>query len=220
MTRYCGPILLLFAVALLLGCEELASLLQNKPPVIDRLIAIRDRLLPTDTTTVLIEAHDPEGGALSYEWSAEQGTLSTTTGRHAVWTAPAAGNYKISVKVFDEKRSETQGQVTLTVLGSENPVVKIMQPANGAFIPGLGVITIEAQASHPNGIQRVEFLVGDKILGSANSPTPQLLYRQFWQLEGLSGPATIIARAFRARDSGAPGVDSVRVSIEGVTRLE
>ncbi len=221
MKRFGGIFFVLLAAGFLIGCEELASLIQNKPPVIDRLSAIRERLSPGDTTTVLIEAHDPEGGALSYEWSAEQGTLSTTTGRHVLWTAPAvASNYKISVKVHDEQRSETQGQVTLTVLAIENPTVKIMQPANGAFIPGLGVITIEAQASHPNGIQRVEFWVGDKVLGSDNSPSQQQLYQQLWQVEGLSGPATIMVRAFRAGTSGDPGVDSVRVSIEGVTRLE
>ena len=210
---------MLFAVAFLTSCEELAALIQNKPPVIDRLITLRDRLSPGDTTTVLIEAHDPEGGALAYEWSKEGGTLSSTSGRHVVWTAPAAGNYKISVKVFDEKRSETQGQVTLTVLASENPVVKIIYPANGVFIPGLGVTTIEAQASHPNGIQRVEFLVGGKLLGSDDSPSQQL-YQQLWPVEGLSGPATIIARAFGAGASGAPGIDSVQVSVEGATRLE
>jgi hypothetical protein len=33
---------------------------------------------------------------------------------------------------------------------------------------------------------------------------------------GLSGPATIIVRVFRA---GEPGVDSVRMNVEGVTRL-
>jgi hypothetical protein len=92
MKRNCRLLLLLFAAAFLMSCEELASLIQNKPPIIDRLIAIRDRLSPTDTTTVLIEAHDPEGGALSYEWSKEGGTLSSTSGRHVVWTAPAAGN--------------------------------------------------------------------------------------------------------------------------------
>lgn len=216
MKRFFNAILFLLAAGCLISCEELGSLIQaNKPPAIDRVFALRDRLAPADTTTVIVDARDPEGGALTYEWSKDGGTLSSTSGRHVLWTAPAAGNYKISVKVRDDKRGETQGQVTIVVLGSEKPTVKIVQPSDGAFIPGLGVFVIEALASHPNGIQRVEFQVGAKILGSDNS-TP---YQQPWQVEGLSGPATIIVKAFRAGAVGEPGIDSVRVSIEGVTRL-
>ncbi len=216
MKRFFSAILFLIAASCMMSCEELGSLIQaNKPPAIDRIFALRDRLAPTDTTTVIVEARDPEGGALSYEWSKEGGTLSSTSGRHVLWTAPAAGNYKISVKVRDDKRGETQGQVTIVVLGSEKPTVKIVQPTDGAFIPGLGVFVIEALASHPNGIQRVDFQIGDSSVGSANSSP----YRYLWQVEGLSGPATIIVRAFRAGAAGEPGIDSVRVNVEGVTRL-
>jgi hypothetical protein len=216
MKRFFSAIVFLVAAGCMMSCEELGSLIQaNKPPAIDRVFALRDRLTPTDTTTVIVEARDPEGGTLSYEWSKEGGTLSSTSGRHVLWTAPAAGNYKISVKVRDDKRGETQGQVTIVVLGSEKPTVKIVQPTDGAFIPGLGVFVIEALASHPNGIQRVDFQVGTKVVGSANSSP----YRHPWQVEGLSGPATIIVRAYRAGAAGEPGIDSVRVSVEGVTRL-
>lgn len=201
----------------LLGCEDLGKLIQpNKPPVIDRVYALRNQFSPTDTTTVIVEAHDPEGGSLSYEWSAAGGALSSTSGRFVHWTAPnTAGNYKISVTVRDEKRDETPGHVTLTILASEKPTAKIVEPAPDAFIPGLGVTVIEALANHPNGIQRVEFQVGAQSLGSDNTPP----YEQAWSVDGLSGPATIIVRAYRAGASGEPGIDSVRVSIEGVTRL-
>ncbi|MDZ7290525.1 MAG: Ig-like domain-containing protein [candidate division KSB1 bacterium] len=217
MHRLSIVIALLIALSSLLGCEELGNLVQpNKAPIIDRVYAVRNQLSPTDTTTVIVEARDPEGGVLSYEWSAEKGTLASTTGRSVLWTAPAAGgNYQISVKVRDEKKGETQGSITLTVLAIEKPTVKIIYPTNGAFIPGLGTIIIEVLASHPNGIQRVEFQVGANFLGMDNSPP----YQQPWSVEGLSGPATIIARAYRAGTPGEPGVDSVRVSVEGVTRL-
>ncbi len=216
MKRFFSAIFFLIAAGCMSSCEELGSLIQaNKPPAIDRVFALRDRLAPTDTTTVIVEARDPEGGALSYEWSNEGGTLSSTSGRHVLWTAPAAGHYKVFVKVRDDKRGETQGQVTIIVLGSEKPTVKIVQPVEGAFIPGLGVVVIEALASHPNGIQRVEFQIGINSLWSDNSPP----YQYPWQVEGLSGPATIMVRAFRTGAAGEPGIDSVRVNVEGVTRL-
>jgi Bacterial Ig domain len=217
MKRFFNAILFLVAAGCMSSCDELGSLIQaNKPPAIDRVSALRDRLAPTDTTTVIVEARDPEGGALSYEWSKDGGTLSSTSGRHVLWTAPAAaGNYKVSVKVRDDKRGETQGQVTIIVLGSEKPTVKIVQPTDGAFIPGLGVFVIEALASHPNGIQRVDFQIGTNNVVSVNSSP----YQYPWQVEGLSGPATIIVKAYRAGAVGEPGIDSVRVSVEGVTRL-
>jgi hypothetical protein len=212
-----GIFLLPIAICGLTGCEELSKLVQpNQPPIVDRVFALRDRLFPADTTTVQVQARDPENASLSYRWSAEGGTLSSTTGPQVIWTAPAvAGNYKVSVKVRDDKQDETEGAVTITVIAVERPTVKIIQPENGAFIPGLGVMIIEAVASHPNGIQRVEFRVGSNMLGVDNSPP----YQQPWRVEGLSGPATIIATAFRAGTPGEPGVDSVRVSVEGVTRL-
>ncbi|MGH7455178.1 MAG: Ig-like domain-containing protein [bacterium] len=217
MKRFFSSILFLVAAGCMMSCEELGSLIQaNKPPAIDRVFALRDHLLPTDTTTVIVEARDPEGGALSYEWINEGGRLSSTSGRHVLWTAPdIGGSYKISVKARDDKRGETQGQVTIIVLEDEKPTVKVVEPTDGAFIPGLDVFDIKALANHRNGIQRVEFQVGTKNLGTDSS----FPYQHSWQVEGLSGPATIIVKAFRAGAAGEPGVDSVRVNVEGVTRL-
>ena len=205
-----------FALAAIFGCKELEKLIQdNQAPVIDRITALRTSLSPSDTTTIKVEAHDPEGGALAYSWSAAGGTLSATSGSSVRWTAPAlAGNHTISVKVRDEGDAETEGAVTLSVIALERPTVEITQPVEGAFIPGLDEVLIQAQASHPNGIARVEFYAKEVFLGQDNSPPYQLP----WRVEGLSGPATIIAKAFRPQASAEPGVDSVRVSIEGVTR--
>jgi len=208
--------LVILALGPLTGCSELGELVQpNKAPIIDRVFAWRTQLSPTDTTTVMVEAHDPEGKSLSYEWEVEGGTLSSTSGSRVTWSAPAvAKNYKISVKVSDEKEEESEGSVTVTVVAVERPTVNITRPPEGAFIPGLGTTTLEAVASHPNGIARVDFYLGTQLLDRDDSPP----YRYEWSIEGLSGPATIIASAFRAGTPGAPGMDSVRVSIEGVTR--
>ncbi len=209
--------LALLALSLLFGCDELNKLIQaNQAPVIDRISALRHPLFPADTTTIKVEAHDPEGSALAYTWSAAGGTLSSTTGSHVRWSTPAlAGDYKITVKVRDDRDGEAEGSVTLSVIALERPTVKIVKPAAGAFIPGVGVVIVEALATHPNGIERVEFRVGDSLLGVDNSPP----YQQPWRVEGLSGSATVFATAFRALSPGEPGADSVQVSIEGVTRL-
>jgi len=201
---------------LFLACEELETLLANQEPIIKSLVAARDRLAPLDTTTVQVEAEDPEGEAIAISWRSEAGTLSSTSGARVVWTAPAtAGKFRISVQVTDASNKKAESAVTITVVAAESPRVEITQPQDGAFIPGLGIITIQAVASHPNGIGRVEFWNRDKLLGIDNSPPYQVL----WSVEGLSGPETILARAYRADNSGDPGEDAIRISIEGVTRL-
>ncbi|MDZ7269589.1 MAG: Ig-like domain-containing protein [candidate division KSB1 bacterium] len=206
-----------FALGILGGCKELGELIDsNQAPVIDRLVALREALAPADTTTIKVEAHDPEGGTLAISWNAAAGMLSSTTGSSVRWTAPAAaGAYRITVKVRDDKEAEAEGAVTVTVVAVERPLVKIVRPLSEAFLPGLGTVVIEALASHPNGIERVEFRVGSTLLGVDNSPP----YQQPWRVEGLSGPARLFASAFRALTPGEPGVDSVQVSIEGATRL-
>jgi hypothetical protein len=217
MKRYLGIFLVLMVACGFSGCEELSKLVQpNEPPVIDRLFALRDRLYPGDTTTVKVEAHDPEGGSLSYKWRAEGGSFSSTTESHVVWTAPiAAKSYKITVTVRNDKGKETEDSILLTVQEFVGrPTVKIIQPADGAFIPGIGETTIEAVATPENVIEQVEFRVGTENPVFDNSQP----YKIQWRVEGRSGPVTIIAKAYRTGAPSDPGVDSVRVNIEGVTR--
>ena len=213
--RPAGALLLLLMAGL--GCKELEKLIQqNQAPVIDRVAAARSQLSPLDTTTVSVEARDPEGSALAYAWTASGGMLSSTTGSSVRWTAPAvAGDYRLAVKVRDDMNGEAEGAATLSVIAIERPVVAISRLASGAYIPGLGEILLEAPASHPNGIERVEFYANGSLLGTDNSSP----YQQTWRVEGLSGTALLLVKAFRARIAGEPGVDSVRVSLEGATRL-
>lgn len=207
--------LLLFSLN---GCEEIGELIRtNKNPNIDSLFALRETLTPTDTTTIIVEAHDPEGESLSFEWGAEQGLLSSTSGQKVLWTAPAfGGSVRISVKVTDESKGKAEAFLMLSVLASEKPTVKITHPENDSHIPGLGAINIEAVAGHPNGIREVLFFVDGMLLGRDDSPP----YALPWQIEGKSGESEILAQAFRAgTDPGEPGIDSVLVTIEGATRL-
>jgi len=222
--RVAQTLLLAGAICGLAGCESLGKLFppSNRDPIIDAVFAARTQLAPNDTTIVHARAHDPDNDALSYEWSVLRGSLSTTTGSRVVWTAPAlAGSFAIKVKVRDGRGGDADAEATVAVLSSGPPTVQIIKPAAGEYIPGIGVITIEAIASHPNGIREVQFSVkfhndtSFRFLGAANLPPFQVT----WQVEGLSGPVWIFATAFRAGAGGTPGVDSIRVNVEGVTRF-
>ncbi len=200
-----------------IACGKLDSLLEgDDPPIIDRVVALRNQISPNDTTTVKVDAHDPQGQALSYDWSASAGMLSSTSGQRVLWTAPAnAGNYGIHVKVRNSKEKQTEATVTIAVIASEAPTVKILQPTSGEYITGVGTALVEAIASHPNGIRDVQFWAGNRFLGVDNAAP----FQQAWQVERLSGSAWIVARAYRATAGGAPGVDSIQVHVEGVTRF-
>lgn len=218
MMWFLKSLALLGVMMLALACGKLDSLLGNRddPPVIDRIIALRNQVSPNDTTTVRAEARDPRGEELSYEWSSQAGTLSSTTGRRILWTAPAAaGNYSVWVKVRNSKGKQAEAAVTIAVIASEAPTVKIVRPINGEYLTGIGTALVEAVASHPNGVRDVQFWAGNKYLG-VDDAAP---YQQAWQVEGLSGSTSVVARAFRAGVDGPPGVDSIQVHVEGVTRF-
>ena len=217
-TRAVHLVFLLGAFWMLAACESLEKLFPpaNRDPIIDAVFAARPQLLPNDTTIVQARAHDPEGDAVSYEWSAQRGALSTTSGSRVVWTAPAsAGNFSINVKVRDGKGGDAEAAVTVSVLSTGPPTIQIIKPAAGAFLPGLGVITIEAIASHPNGIREVEFFAGGSSLGIDNVPP----YQQPWSIEGLTGERVLVAKASRFGAGVTTGGDTIKVNIEGVTRF-
>jgi hypothetical protein len=67
----------------------------NATPVIDQTFQSADTVAADGTVDVLVVAHDPEGTALSFTWSASGGTLGTPTTSasqsEVLWTAPASG---------------------------------------------------------------------------------------------------------------------------------
>ncbi len=127
------------------------------------------------------------------------------------------GDYKIKVKVKNTSNEKADKSIVITVLSNQIPFVNITKPVNGEHFPGLGTFEIEAEASHPNGIKMVEFYVDD-ILLRQDTAQP---YNFPWQIEEKSGERKINVKAFRTgTDSGEPGVDSVFVTIEGVTRID
>jgi len=79
--------------------------LANRPPVITRVYALRTMVSTNDTTTVGVEAEDPDNNILSYNWSAIAGSFSSSQGQRVVWTAPnRAGQFNLEVTVRDENQ--------------------------------------------------------------------------------------------------------------------
>ena len=81
------------------GCGE-----ENRPPVVQE-IAISD---PNPITNILygilIDANDPDGDILSYNWTVSSGTLSDNNKNMAIWKTPAIeGDCILTVTVSDGK---------------------------------------------------------------------------------------------------------------------
>jgi hypothetical protein len=87
----------------------------NHPPCIESLSAAPSVLGEAETTVIECVASDPDGDELSYQWSAEQGSLSGQ-GPAVEWTSPGAcGDYVVTVSVTDSNGAKTSQSVTITV---------------------------------------------------------------------------------------------------------
>jgi len=85
----------------------------NQPPAITALSAEPPRVDPGQSSTITCVATDPDGDALSYEWSASGGSFRGGEGT-IIWTAPSAdGEYVISVTVDDGKGGTAEKQLTI-----------------------------------------------------------------------------------------------------------
>ena len=62
--------------------------LQNASPVITSLTADTNPLLENQTTNLSIVAHDSDNHTLTFDWSASQGQLSSTSGQSVTYTPP------------------------------------------------------------------------------------------------------------------------------------
>ena len=62
-------------------------------------------------------ATDPEGGAVTYQWTAPQGTFNATTGPNVIWTAPQAeGNVPVTVTAQDNIGNQATASTTIQVI--------------------------------------------------------------------------------------------------------
>ena len=204
----------------LLACGVVEKI-ANRAPVIKQMYANNYILSSTDTTTIYVVAEDPDDDLLSYSWSKTGGSfVAPQETETRVWQAPsAAGSYTISVVVRDENGGETNDNVIIVVRSDDPPHVEILHPVEGESITGIGSYEIEVRASHQTSeIERVDFLINGIILHTDRSPVSNL-YTYDWNTNGLVGPHTIQAKAYRLIIPDPPGIDSVHVILEGVTPI-
>ncbi len=105
------------------------------------------------------------------------------------------GSHQLTARAFDAAgHSATSIPVEVTVNNDITPPqVAFVSPSNGAVLREMTVL--EASASDDRGVMRVEFLLGESIIGSATSAP----YRMTWNTRSVpNGPHTLFVRAYDA----------------------
>jgi len=115
---------------------------RNDAPVIDALVVSSTTVAPGGAITLAVTAHDPDGDAMTYAWTAPAGTFSHPTAETTGWTAPAAeGAVPLTIAVSDSRKtsrmtvnlrvtaSAGRGTADVTVTVNTWPVVSAMAAA-------------------------------------------------------------------------------------------
>jgi phage baseplate assembly protein gpV len=109
---------LVMAILFISGCSqdttaEPPSTDENRPPVISEILA-DIQVNVKATTEIVCIATDPEGGTITYTWSADRGTINGS-GSKITWTAPDTAGV-CAVKVIVSDPEGLKAEQTLSIL--------------------------------------------------------------------------------------------------------
>ncbi|MBN2186024.1 MAG: PKD domain-containing protein [Dehalococcoidia bacterium] len=122
----------------------------NQPPEISSLTSAQTAVLPLSIIEVRCVATDPDGDAISYEWSTTGGSF-TGTGPTVSWVAPEHyGDYNATVTVRDDKGGVAKATINLSVVSNQNPqILSLTAEPNTVLCNGKSTIT--CVATDPDG---------------------------------------------------------------------
>jgi hypothetical protein len=178
----------------------------NQPPVIESL-TVDKKEIPTSTEAQLVaKANDADGDSLTYQWSADGGTISGE-GSTVTWTAPAiSDNYTIKLTVSDGKGGIATESTTIAAIYKPNnpPVVTGLTidgapPLNENTARQWVTKTIHCKAEDPDGDQ-LSYLwraTGGKITGEGSTVG--------WTSPGVNGDYTVTVVVSDGRGGNAEG---------------
>jgi hypothetical protein len=108
-----GALLIIVIIAVAFGRGH------NSPPVIDNVLANPERVTVNGTADVRVFAHDPEQGALTYDWQSSAGSLEpsgSSESPNVTFRAPnTPGQVQIKVTVRDQLGLEVDKTIDLAI---------------------------------------------------------------------------------------------------------
>jgi hypothetical protein len=178
----------------------------NQAPVIESLTVDKQEVATSTEAQIVATASDADGDILTYQWSADGGTISGD-GSAIVWTAPAiSGNYTIKLTVSDGKGGIATESTAITAIAKPNnpPVI------TGMTIDGAAPVaenaarqwvtkTVHCNAEDPDGDQLTYLwrATGGKITGESSTVG--------WTSPGVSGDYTLTVVVSDGRGGSAEG---------------
>jgi hypothetical protein len=100
---------------------------------------------------------DPDGDALTYQWSFGDGGTATGVAPSHVFTT--LGTFTVSLVVNDGQVSSAPATASV-VVSNLPPTVALTSPANGSVHPAAGPVALSADATDDGTVARVEFYAG------------------------------------------------------------
>jgi len=106
---------------------------KNNPPEINKFEANPDTVEPSGSVELKVDATDPDGDSLEYDYDLTDGSITDPNSPVTNWIAPQIeGEYTITVTVSDGKLSD-KDSVTITVQ-IQHQVIKIVKPQHGGLV--------------------------------------------------------------------------------------
>lgn len=138
-------------LCLVVGCASTTPRAPaNQSPVIVSMEAQCEEIAPREQCAINCVARDPDGNALSYNWSASQGQV-VGDGASIQWRAPEAeGLFRIGVEVSDKDGGLAADSVMISVRANLPPVIQSLDATVGSLQPGESC-RIECKAEDPDG---------------------------------------------------------------------
>ena len=122
---------------------------------------------------ITLVAYDADGDPLSYA-SSSSGVVGTIAGTapNFTYTPPASGNgtFIIGYNANDGQVTSTPGYsfISFNAPGNLPPVVALTSPAASSIVAPGTLVKLTATASDADGIKKVEFYVGAKLVGNSS----------------------------------------------------
>jgi hypothetical protein len=93
---------------------------ENRPPIINTLVANPSSVAVDGTSTLTVSAADPDGDTLTYSWTAEGGSIQSEDGATAVWKAPSVvSSCSVTVFVSDGHNTAVSQNIAISVGGAD-----------------------------------------------------------------------------------------------------